>query len=249
MARTLAAAVRRSYAGNMFVEGTLRWQVTEDCPWDLLMALCLRDLGGLDEVGSPALPAVIPAVQPVQSRLHPADSTIAPGGRGARTGGAARAGTTGTPGTGGAGKEGEEGVGAQWSAWWERSVRRQLRPVVSDLRPPHFAAFDRLLELQDLICDHYETARAWSEQRYAEYLRTRAQRHALHTADIVGVVREREHELRRQAGYFRLDLYVLPLAVSGTWVVAPNTVVVSQSLRFDSPAFRAWFTPVVAALV
>ncbi len=45
----------------MFVEGTLRWQVTEDCPWDLLMALALRDLAGLTEVERPPIPRVFPA--------------------------------------------------------------------------------------------------------------------------------------------------------------------------------------------
>ena len=68
-------------------------------------------------------------------------------------------------------------------------------------------------------------------------------------ADIVDIVREREHELRRQAGSFRLDIEALPLAEPGAWVVGPDTVVVSWSLRDDHAAFREWFEPLVAALV
>ena len=70
--------------------------------------------------------------------------------------------------------------------------------------------------------------------------------------DILGRVRslvEREHELRRQAGYFRLDLDVLPLAEKGAWIVGPHTVVVSATLRDDSQALRAWLRPLVTALV
>ena len=57
------------------------------------------------------------------------------------------------------------------------------------------------------------------------------------------------NELRRQAGSFRLDIEALPLAEPGAWVVGPDTVVVSWSLRDDHAAFREWFEPLVAALV
>jgi hypothetical protein len=73
--------------------------------------------------------------------------------------------------------------------------------------------------------------------------------HAKRSADIVDVVRDREHELRRQAGYFRLDIAVLPLAEPGAWIVGPNSIVISQSMRENSAAFRAWFRPIVEALV
>ena len=63
------------------------------------------------------------------------------------------------------------------------------------------------------------------------------------------VVRNREHVLRRQAGSFRLDMCIMPLAAKGAWIVAPHTVVVSQSLRNDPVAFRDWFTPIVNVLV
>jgi hypothetical protein len=211
----------------MFVEGTLRWQVTEDCPWDLLMALSLRDLGGITDAGDPAVPRVTPQVR----HVHHAAGGVLP----AVTHGVVAADPV--------------VLSDQWNAWWSQIVRRDLRPLITGLRPPHFAEFDRLIALQDLIIAHYESALAWTEARHEEYARTSLEQHAVRAADIVDVVRDREHVLRRQAGYFRLDLVVLPLVESGAWIVGPNTVVISQSMRDDSAAFRAWFTPFVEALV
>ncbi|NNC10908.1 hypothetical protein HII28_03315 [Planctomonas sp. JC2975] len=219
----------------MLIEGTLRWRVTEDCPWDLLMALCLRDLAGLEGVGDPALPAIVPAVQhqPAADRMlavapvtpwHPLPK---------------------------AAKDGESGLGEEWTRWWRRAVVR-MNAVASwstSFVPPHFAAFDRELELQDLVIERFADAVAWSNARRAEYLADDLRHHAEYSADIVEVVREREHELRRQAGSFRLDIEALPLAEPGAWVVGPDTVVISWSLRDDHRAFRDWFEPLVAALV
>ncbi|NEN06632.1 hypothetical protein G3T36_12220 [Diaminobutyricibacter tongyongensis] len=215
----------------MFVEGTLRWQVTEDCPWDLLMALALRDLAGLTAVERPPIPRVFP---PVARVMHPASGSHPlprPTVQG-HTSNTDRA-----------------ALAEQWRAWWELSLQRERRPIVTQLKPPHFEVFDRAIELQDLVTEHYEEAFDWSAERHAEYARLSLLQHSRRAADIVDVVRDREHELRRQAGYFRLDIYVLPLAEPGAWIVAPHTVVASTSLRDDSAAFREWFTPVVAALV
>jgi hypothetical protein len=215
----------------MFVEGTLRWQVTEDCPWDLLMALALRDLAGLTRVERPPIPRVFP---PVARAMHPASGSqpVAPPTVQAQVA-----------------KQDRAALAEQWRAWWELSLQRERRPIVSQLRPPHFEVFDRAIELQDLVTEHYEEAFAWTAERHAEYAQLSLLQHSRRAADIVDVVRDREHELRRQAGYFRLDINVLPLAESGAWIVAPHTVVVSTSLRDDSSAFRDWFAPVIAALV
>lgn len=219
----------------MFVEGTLRWQVTEDCPWDLLVALAVRDLAGLSEVARPHLPALDPAVAPAQqprgarAGLGPACS--APGGAGDGPSSA------------------DDPLATQWEAWFDLVADRLRRPAAPLLHPPHFEAFDRALELQDAVIAHYEAAADWATARHAEYAEVSAATHARRAADIVDVVREREHELRRQAGYFRLDLDVLPLAGKGAWIVGPHTVVVSASLRDDSHAFRAWLRPLVTALV
>jgi len=230
----------------MFVEGTLRWQVTEDCPWDLLMALALRDLAGLGDRVQPVLPGLEPAVAPAfhterpaaaegRTRMRPAP------GIGAR-GGARRPELK-------AGPDPDDALAAQWQAWFEVAADRHRRLTAPLLHPPHFEAFDRAIELQDAIIAHYDAATGWAQARHAEYVAASTESHARRAADIVEVVREREHELRRQAGYFRLDIDVLPLAEKGTWIVGPHTVVVSSTMRDDSAAFRGWLRPLVAAIV
>ncbi len=207
----------------MFVEGTLRWQVTEDCPWDLLIALALRDLAGLGAGVAHTLPRVAPAVVPVLQGGAGGGRAAAPAHQGA--------------------------LSAQWDALFDAAADREHRPLTPLLQPPHFAALDRALELQDFVLAHHEAAARWASDRHAEYARASLEQHARRAADIVDVVHEREHDLRRQAGYFRLDIDVLPLAETGAWIVGPHTIVVSSTLRDDSRAFRAWFRPLVAALV
>jgi len=220
----------------MFVEGTLRWQVTEDCPWDLLMALALRELGHLETVAAPTLPRLSPAVAPV---LHPATGALPVQRRVPSTTDATTTDAT----------DAAVLLERQWSAFFELTIDRERRPIASLLRPPHFEALDRAIELQDLVMAHYDEAAAWTRERHAEYARTSVEQHARRASAIVDVVHEREYALRRQAGYFRLDLYVLPLAERGAWIVGPHTVTLSTTLRDDPDAFRDWFTPVVAALV
>lgn len=220
----------------MLIEGTLRWRVTEDCPWDLLMALCLRDLAGLAGIGEPPLPAAIPAVehQPAADRML----AIAPR-------------QSWSPAAGEADVSADSTLAEEWTRWWRRAVVH-MNAVASwstSFVPPHFAAFDRELELQDLVIEHFADAVAWSNARRAEYLADDLRHRAEYSADIIEIVRNHEHELRRQTGSFRLDIEALPLAEKGAWVVGPDTVVISWSLRDDHEAFRAWFTPVVAALV
>ncbi|MGO4535530.1 hypothetical protein [Leifsonia sp. 2MCAF36] len=232
----------------MFVEGTLRWQVTEDCPWDLLMALALRDLTGLGDRARPELPGLDPAVAPAlhsprpapadgRARMRPAPLVGPTGGR------------TSRPGLDDGPAGPDDALAAQWQAWFEVAADRHRRLSAPLLHPPHFEAFDRAIALQDAIIAHYDAAAGWAGARHAEYVAASADSHARRAADIVGVVHEREHELRRQAGYFRLDIEVLPLAEKGAWIVGPHTVVISATLREDSAAFRDWLRPLVAALV
>lgn len=197
----------------MLVEGSIRWQITEDCPWDLLLALAFRDLGGLSDVCEEQVPPVVPPLAPVE--LPDID-------RGA--------------------------LAAQWRGWWAGIVRRATRPFISQVKPPHFEVFDRALELQDLVYTSYDQATEWAEERHREYLRAvDAREHPL--ADAYELVQRRQFELRRQTGSFRLDLEVLPVRGSGAWVVAPDTVIISETLRDDPEAFREWLRPVVIALV
>lgn len=202
----------------MLVEGTIRWQVTEDCPWDVLLALALRDLAGLAEVCAETIPPVHPA--PVPSA--PTDPGLEGIDRAA--------------------------LAAQWRGWWAGIVLRETRPVMSPVRPPHFEVFDRALELQELLYRHYDTAMRWSIERHLEYERSVRQRGSSLPA-IYRLVQRRQLQLRRQSNSFHIDLAVLPLSQYGGWVVAPDTIVVSSSLRDDPEAFRAWFEPIVEALV
>ncbi|MET0933413.1 MAG: hypothetical protein ABWX56_06840 [Mycetocola sp.] len=197
----------------MLVEGSIRWQITEDCPRDLLLALALRDLGGLSDVCEEQIPPADPALGRVELRGIDTDA-----------------------------------LAAQWRGWWAGIVRRATRPFISQVRPPHFEVFDRALELQDLVYTCYGQATEWVEDRHAEYLRAVAAReHPL--ADAYELVQRRQFELRRQSGSFRLDLEVLPVRGAGAWVVAPDTVIISEALRDDPVAFREWLKPVVIALV
>lgn len=218
----------------MLVEGTLRWRVTEDCPLDLLVGLYLRDLAGIEGFGDPVLPAVIPTVQ----RLPAPHRVLA-------TGAASSGGSDPAP------RPSTSGLGDEWARWWRRAVvgANAVGSWSTAFVPPHFAAFDRELTLQDLVIEQFRDAIDWAQERRAEYVADDREHHLAYSADIVDIVRGREHELRRQAGSFRLDIEALPLAEPGAWVVGPDTVVVSWSLRDDHQAFREWFEPLVAALV
>ena len=204
----------------MLVEGTIRWQVTEDCPWDVLLALALRDLAGLAGECAETIPPVQPA--PVPRPVALADATL----------------------------DGIDRVAlaAQWRGWWAGIILRETRPFMSPVRPPHFEVFDRALELQELLYRHYDEAMRWSIDRHAEYERSVSQRGSSLPA-IYRLVQRRQLQLRRQSNSFRVDLTVLPLSQYGGWVVAPDTIVVSSSLRDDPDAFQAWFEPIVEALV
>ena len=204
----------------MLVEGTIRWQVTEDCPWDVLLALALRDLAGLAGECAETIPPVHPVPVPIAARRLPADL------------------------------DGIDRVAlaAQWRGWWAGIILRETRPFMSPVRPPHFEVFDRALELQELLHRHYDAAMRWSIDRHAEYERSVRQRGSSLPA-IYRLVQRRQLQLRRQSNSFRVDLTVLPLSRYGGWVVAPDTIVVSSSLRDDPEAFQAWFEPIVEALV
>lgn len=197
----------------MLVEGSIRWQITEDCPWDLLLALAFRALAGLAEECAEQIPPVEPPLEPVDLAGIDRDA-----------------------------------LAAQWRGWWTGIVPRATRPFISQVRPPHFEVFDRALELQELVYRSYDQAMHWAEERHREYLRAVAAReHPL--ADAYELVQRRQFELRRQTGSFRLDLEVLPVQGRGAWVVAPDTVIISENLRDDPEAFREWLKPVVIALV
>lgn len=213
LAKGLDAVTRLTYHEGMLVEGTIRWQVTEDCPWDLLLALALRDLAGLADECSPEIPLGVPGIGRID------------------TAGIDRA-----------------QLAAQWRGWWAGIVPLETRPFITEVSPPHFATFDRALDLQEAMYRGYDRAIEWARQRRFEYLSAVEKReHPL--ADVYGLVQRRQFELRRQSTSFRLDLAILPVAEKGAWVEAPDTIVVSESLRDDAEQFREWLLPLVIALV
>ncbi|MFZ4896214.1 hypothetical protein ACL9RL_17355 [Plantibacter sp. Mn2098] len=198
----------------MLVEGTIRWQVTEDCPTVLLIALALRQMAGLGAVCAPHLPAVAPEVPRVD--VSDIDQTL---------------------------------LAAQWDGWWLGIARRDTRPFVVEAKPPHFAAFDRALELQELAYRAYGDASVWADDRLREYAVALNSRQPSRLRDVYDLIRERQFELRRQSSSFRIDLEVLPIAETGAWVVASDTIVVSETLRDDREAFREWLRPLIYGLV
>jgi hypothetical protein len=242
----------------MLVEGTIRWQVTEDCPWDVLLALALRDLAGLTGECAETIPPVHPAPVPTMGRRRPTESgrqSSEPLNGGDGAGSELEAGSRPGADLDGGSRPGADldgidrvALAAQWRGWWAGIILRETRPFMSPVRPPNFEVFDRALELQELLYRHYDAAMRWSIDRHAEYERSVRQRGSSLPA-IYRLVQRRQLQLRRQSNSFRVDLTVLPLAQYGGWVVAPDTIVVSASLRDDPDAFQAWFEPIVEALV
>lgn len=210
----LARVSGAAYTSAMLVEGTMRWQVTEDAPMALMLALAFRSMAGLGSRCVGQLPAVAPAPDPV-------DVTDLD----------------------------REALALQFDGWWTGIARRDTRLFLTEARPPHFEVFDRALELQELAYRAYGDAHRWATDRIREYEIALAARSPSRLADVYELIRERQFELRRQSSSFRLDLEVLPICRPGAWVVAPDTIVVSESLRDDREAFREWLRPLVHGLV
>lgn len=198
----------------MLVEGTIRWQVTEDAPLVLMLALAFRRMAGLGDRCVSQLPTVEPA---------PGAVDVSGLDLGA--------------------------LATQFDGWWAGIARRDTRPFVAEVHPPHFEAFDRALELQEFAYRAFDEAHRWASVRVGEYERALAARAPSRLTDVYELIRERQFELRRQSSSFRLDLEVLPISQAGAWVVAPDTIVVSESLRDDRDAFREWLRPLIHGLV
>lgn len=198
----------------MLVEGTIRWQVTEDAPLVLMLALAFRQMAGLDGTCVAQLPAVLPDLP--RTDLAGLDRQV---------------------------------LATQFDGWWTGITRRDTRPFVVEVHPPHFEAFDRALELQEFAYRAFDDAHRWALERVHDYERALAARTPSRLSDVYELIRARQFELRRQSSSFRLDLEVLPIAEPGAWVVAPDTVVVSESLRDDREAFRDWLRPLIHGLV
>lgn len=194
------------------------WQVTEDSPTDVLIALYLRDAAGLTPTGVPSLPAIDSAVAPtpLDRREHSPERL--------------------------------DVLRAEWTDWWHRLTTPTPTPRLWELEPPHFSAFDGAPELRALLVDGFGPARRWAGARHEEFGDSSVERIRRGEHDINSVVVACERVLGRKAEPFHLVLDVLPLAERGTWIIGPSRLVVSTSLRSDSGAFRETMAPIIHAL-
>jgi hypothetical protein len=211
------------------------WQVTEDSPTDLLIALYLRDAAGLLPVGHPVLPPIEPSLAPLPSRT-PRESLA--------TGQFPAPSPTLEP----LPQARFDELRKEWEAWWGRLVRPTGYPRFWELEPPEFTAFADSPELRQLLRERFREARRWAGRRHEEFGDAAVERIHRGDHDVNAVVVACERELGRRAEPFHLDVLVLPLADSDIWVIGPSVIVVSTRLRNDSPAFRDALTPLVHAL-
>lgn len=194
------------------------WQVTEDSPTDLLIALYLRDAAGLVPTGDPSLPALAPSAVPGWLRRDQL------------------------------GAERFDVLRGEWNDWWHRLTTPSDGPRLWELEPPDFPAFAGSPELRALIVDRFDPARAWAGGCHEAFGDAAVDRIHRGEHDINSIVVACERQLGRKAEPFHLDLLVLPLASRGIWIIGPNRLVVSTSLRDDSGAFREAMAPFIHAL-
>jgi hypothetical protein len=205
------------------------WQVTEDSPTDLLIALYLRDAAGLLPAGEPMLPPIDPAFAPQAVFAPQPVATSRP--------------SADTP-----GQDRFDALRTQWEAWWRRLVRPARFPKLWDLEPPEFEAFADSPELRQLLRERFREARKWAGRRHEEFGIEAVERIHRGEHDVNAVVLACESELGRRVEPFHLDVVVLPVAERDIWIIGPSSIVVSTRLRDDSAAFREAITPLVHAL-
>jgi len=205
------------------------WQVTEDSPTDLLIALYLRDAAGLLPAGDPQLPPIEPALAP-RPVLSPHGAL------------ASRPSLDPLP------RDRFDALRTEWEAWWRRLILPTEWPKQWELEPPEFEPFARSPELQRLLRERFSDARVWAGRRHEEFVEAAVERIHRGDHDINAVVVACGRELGHRVEPFHLDVLVLPVADRDIWIIGPSSIVVSTRLRNDSPAFREAVTPLVHAL-
>jgi hypothetical protein len=191
---------------------------TVDTSEVLLVALYLRDCSGLQGVGNPALPPVVPPVRRAETRrlTEPA----------------------GGPGT----------LRVEWEAWWHSLLRHPISDAVLPVPPrlealdgmealkalmrAHFGAATAWAEER---CAEYALH---SGARGADTMENLLAR----------ILEERELELGRAARRFSLQIVELPLGVHRAWWVEPDKLLMCQDLFDDERSFRSYVEPVVKML-
>lgn len=136
----------------------------------------------------------------------------------------------------------------EWAAWWHRLVTPAPQPRVWDLEPPEFVAFEGDPELRALLVSRFRQARRWAGAQHEAFGDASVERIQRGEYDVNSVVVACERSLGRKAEPFSLDLFVLPLAGRGIWIIGPNRLVVATSLRADSGSFREAIAPIIGAV-
>ena len=139
---------------------------------------------------------------------------------------------------------------AQWTGLWLGLWEGRLEEwfAMQTLKPPGFELLTRSPELRALVRAGFEEAVRWA----VDY-RPLAP-HSSGSAPMVvreppAVVKRLEGELGRQAREFELDITVLPVAGRVFWLLGDDSLVVSENLLRDAPAFRALLYDVLSTVV
>ncbi|MUK02642.1 hypothetical protein GM708_12320 [Vibrio cholerae] len=184
----------------------------------LLVALYLRDAAGLEGVGRPSLPPVVPTVRRVDTRRL----MEAVGGPAV--------------------------LRVEWEAWWHSLLARRISDAALPLPPRFetldgMEALKALLRAHvgaamdwaEERCAEYALHAGARGADSMEYLLAR-------------IVQERELELGRSARRFTLQVVELPLRVHRAWWVEPDKLLMCQELFDDERSFRSYVEPVVRML-
>lgn len=142
-----------------------------------------------------------------------------------------------------------EQAARDWSWWWESFLdpHPELSGLPPVLRDPILAA-EVSGDLRRLIDAGYDDAQAWLSERSRLYAQERVRGPRSERILITHITRAVEQRLGRRAAPFNLRISVLP--VEGVWArrVRPAHVLVSNALRTDGDAFRAFVEPVIEEL-
>jgi hypothetical protein len=142
-----------------------------------------------------------------------------------------------------------EDAASDWVDWWESFL--DPHPEVSGVPQVLLAPLFELElsgDLRRLIEAGHDDAQSWLHERAHEYVQRRIREPHSNRILITLVTREVEKRLGRRAAPFRLRVSVLP--VEGEWGrrVRSGHVLVSNHLRADVEAFRAFIEPVIEDL-
>ena len=132
---------------------------------------------------------------------------------------------------------------AEWNAWWSHALSTGPRAAM-ELQPPDFPAFTDAPALRQLLNDHFEAARRWSDGA----TRTHADHMLRNPLPLGELVSDVERAVGRAVSPFTLRLDEVPVAGQGLWPVAPAHALVSPELLRDPDALLTELRPEVEKL-